>query len=305
MDKVEHYKKRVYYAQNREDLILRAFFPDIDTGVYVDIGAYDPDFESVTKYFYEHGWGGMNVEPQLENYKRFVSKRPKDINVRAGVAAKRGTMVLRSYANQGLSTFSASMKKQYQEHPDNSTATFEDVPVQVLPLKELLKENNLTKIHFMKVDVEGLEYEVLNSNDWEVYRPEVLCIESNHIAQDWHALLETVGYKMAFKDGLNDYYCDSRTDRQQHFDYVKSIVLEKGGGLRIDDFESMLELKKERDELAKYARHLLEEVNIRNKRIMELEAAAEAHERTRNKLKKGSKRVARKLKKQLSRGAHA
>jgi hypothetical protein len=36
----------------------------------------------------------------------------------------------------------------------------------------------------LKVDVEGLEYEVLIGNDWSKYRPEVICVEANHIDTD-------------------------------------------------------------------------------------------------------------------------
>ena len=43
----------VSYSQNREDIILSAFFGNIDKGFYVDVGAFYPDIDSVTKYFYD------------------------------------------------------------------------------------------------------------------------------------------------------------------------------------------------------------------------------------------------------------
>lgn len=275
MDKAIHYKKRVYYAQNREDLILSAFFPDIEEGFYVDIGAYDPDFESVTKLFYAKGWRGINVEPQMDNYKKFTTKRHKDINVNVGISSKPGKLQLRSYANGGLSTFSEEMKDEYRRNGSPATNEYEDIEVETVTLRALFKEHAPSKIHFMKVDVEGLEYEVLSSNDWGKYRPEVLCIEANHVSKDWGVLLQASNYEKVFFDGLNSYYTDKNTDRSEHFDYVQSIVLEKGGGINVVDLNVILELRSEQKELIKYANHLLGEIKKRDEKISKNEEMIE------------------------------
>jgi hypothetical protein len=59
----------VSYAQNREDILLRAFFDPKEVGFYVDVGAYDPDDDSVTRLFYDRGWRGINIEPQPNRFK--------------------------------------------------------------------------------------------------------------------------------------------------------------------------------------------------------------------------------------------
>ena len=78
----------VSYAQNREDIILDGFFKNENQGFYVDIGAYDPDIDSVTRYFYNKGWRGINIEPQQERLDLFLSKRPDDLNICAGISNK-------------------------------------------------------------------------------------------------------------------------------------------------------------------------------------------------------------------------
>jgi peptide methionine sulfoxide reductase MsrB len=62
-------RKIISYAQNREDVIIDAFFPDLKKGFYVDIGAADPNYDSVTKFFYEKGWSGINIEPNPQLFK--------------------------------------------------------------------------------------------------------------------------------------------------------------------------------------------------------------------------------------------
>jgi len=279
MDDLVHYKNRRYYAQNREDLIIRAFFPDLKNGFYIDIGAYDPDFESVTKYFYDSGWSGVNVEPQPENFKRFLAKRKRDINVNAGISNSPGKLMLRSYKNGGLSTFSTDIKQQYEKDPSSVTAEFTDIEVPVLTLNELYKQHSLPIVNFMKVDVEGLEYAVLEGNDWKANRPQLLCIESNHMSKDWSKILLDNNYAEIFFDGLNKYYADKHVESLRAFDYVKFVILERGGGLRIEDYNVMIKLKDETDKLRPYSYHLAAEVEKRDQTIAQLASNIEMNRR--------------------------
>ena len=53
------------------------------------------------------------------------------------------------------------------------------IPVQ--PLSAILKEHLPAgrQIDLMNIDVEGLDFEVLESNDWETFSPKVLVIEDH------------------------------------------------------------------------------------------------------------------------------
>lgn len=214
----------ITYAQNREDIILEGFFDTDEMGTYIDIGAYDPDFDSVTKLFYDRGWTGINVEPQPNRHKLFLKKRPLDTNLNIGISVKKAKLQLRSYENQGLSTFSDEMKRSYEKTANDQTLKYEDIEVEVMPLKELFEQYNLKQVQFLKVDVEGFEYEVLASNDWTKYRPEVLCIEANHVLHDWRPLLKKHNYSLVFSDGLNEYYTDDKTNRASKFDFVEAVL---------------------------------------------------------------------------------
>lgn len=240
---IDHYKSRVYYSQNREDLILKAFFPEIEKGVFVDVGAYDPDYDSVTKLFYETNWTGINIEPQPDRFKRFVTRRPNDINLNVGVSDKKSTMKLRSYSNQGLSTFSPTMIEKYTKAGGEEMDSFVDIEVNIRTLEDIFEEYSLPSIHFLKIDVEGLETEVIAGNNWARYRPEVVCVEHNHSKEKWRNILVRADYKLCFDDGLNSYYVDSRTKRSGMFDYVQYVVIDRGGGIRSDDFEAIAKLK--------------------------------------------------------------
>jgi FkbM family methyltransferase len=218
---------RISYAQNREDLILDGFFDKAAKGFYVDVGANHPVHESVTKLFYDRGWWGMNIEPTEWLFKLLSADRPRDINVQVGVSDKEGSMPFREYPNgDGLSTFSAEMQKQYEKADGYFTHEYREYKVPVKTLAHIFAEYKVTTIDFMKVDIEGYEFEALNSNDWTKYRPKVLCIESNHIIKDWHDLVKKSGYELAFFDGLNEYFvAKEASDVIKKFSYPDRVLL--------------------------------------------------------------------------------
>lgn len=219
--------KVISYAQNREDVILAAFFPDVKKGFYVDVGAHHPVKDSVTKYFYERGWQGINIEPNKRLFDELCIDRPRDVNVNVGISDKPGKLRLRVYdEGDGLSTFSEEIKKEYSSQKDDYTKIYHDQEVEVVTLKELFNKHNVNStIHFLKIDIEGYEYNALQCNDWEKYRPEILCIEANHLVHDWRPLLRKNKYRQVFFDGLNEYYvAHEASKRAESFSYVKGLI---------------------------------------------------------------------------------
>ena len=108
----------ITYSQNREDLLLSGFFDLTKHGFYVDVGANHPIHDSVTKYFYDRGWRGINIEPNPNIYALLVEDRPRDINLQIGVSNVKGSLKLREYpAGDGLSTFSEAIVWPIFEYP--------------------------------------------------------------------------------------------------------------------------------------------------------------------------------------------
>jgi len=79
-------------------------------------------------------------------------------------------------------------------------------------------------IHFLKVDVEGAEREVLAGNDWDRWRPSIVIVESTvprsqrRSNEAWRGILEARGYRRAYFDGLNDFYLSAESlELLEHF----------------------------------------------------------------------------------------
>lgn len=200
----------ISYAQNKEDLILDALFGGKSDGFYIDVGANHVVHDSVTKLFYDKGWHGINIEPASRLYSQLNADRPRDINLNLGVSNKEGELSFREYTlGDGLSTFSVETQKQYEKDQDYKyyASQYVDRKVPVTTLGNIYKKYAPRQVvDFIKIDIEGYEFEAIEGNDWKKYRPAVVCVEANHILKDWRPILLNADYKRALNDGLNDYF---------------------------------------------------------------------------------------------------
>jgi FkbM family methyltransferase len=178
-------------------------------GFYIDIGAHDPVNYSITKYFYDLGWHGINIEPSSDIFPRLCAARGRDINLNFGLSDTEGTLdFYEATKGAGLSTF---VKAEMERH---CKAGFEFIERQckVTTLAKICERYVHGQIDFLSLDVEGYEAEVIEGGDWKRWRPCVLVVEStkpgttipSHDA--WEPLLLAADYVFANFDGLNRYY---------------------------------------------------------------------------------------------------
>ena len=198
----------ISYAQNFEDVMLARAFPGSEPGFYIDVGAMDPEFHSVTKYFYDRGWCGVNVEPTPGFHEKLSRERTRDVNLCVAVGSERGQKLFHDSQGHGISTFRPHLAR----HFEGLQFSFRTRQVEVVPLREICARHCPGPIDFLKVDVEGTEKEVLESADWNVFRPRIVLVEA--VAADthtpcwdaWEPLLLDNGYLFAYFDGLNRFY---------------------------------------------------------------------------------------------------
>jgi FkbM family methyltransferase len=192
----------ITYAQNFEDVILARALGERRDGFYVDIGACFPDVASVTRHFYDLGWSGVNVEPMEEPYRRLCEQRPRDVNLRAAVGARTGEIEIFPGPTVGESS-----ALRHDAHA-------EGVVVPCFTLAELCRRHAARAIDFLKIDVEGLELDVLSGGDWIAHRPRVIVVE---VSEPWRtvrrpdagridAVLRAAGYREVYYDGLNAFF---------------------------------------------------------------------------------------------------
>lgn len=166
------------YAQEGEDLILRRVLEGRGTGFYVDVGAHHPHRFSNTYVFYEAGWRGINIDATPGSMAPFRRARPRDINVEVGISDRPGTLKYFIFEEPALCTFSEELARirQFEHHCKLKTV----IEVRTERLADVLGRHVPagTHIDFLTVDVEGLDFDVLKSNDWRRFAPDVVVAEA-------------------------------------------------------------------------------------------------------------------------------
>jgi len=194
--------QRVSWSQEGEDIILARLFEGQRRGFYVDIGAHHPLRYSNTQLFYRRGWRGINIDAMPGSMKPFRRSRGRDINLEIGVAAEERVLEFHTFDEPALNTFSQhTVFDMHRGMPLSSPKG--RLPVKVLPLSSILEQHlpEGQRIDFLNVDAEGLDYEILASNDWRRFRPRVVLAELfgsglEEIAQsNVGQLMREVGYR--------------------------------------------------------------------------------------------------------------
>src|SRR5579871_4262386 len=154
----------ISYAQNFEDVLLMRALRNVQNGFYIDVGAQSPLDDSVTKAFYDIGWRGINIEPSEEFFGQLVRARPKDINLSVFVGAKAGTREFFEIQGTGLSSGIAAIA---HGHARATTAR----TVEELTLDDVCRKHVTGDVHFLKIDVEGAEAQVVEGFSFAEIRP--------------------------------------------------------------------------------------------------------------------------------------
>jgi len=205
----------ISYAQNYEDVMLRRAFKDIKKGFYIDVGANDPVIDSVTKAFYDAGWHGINIEPVTEWFNKLQEARSNDTNLKLACGTKKGQNTIYDVVGTGLSTMDKSIA---DKHANELDFEIKKEKIKVDSLTNICKQHANQDIHFLKIDVEGFEMQVLKGLDLKKIRPWIIVVEAtlpNSQIEDygkWESILTNGQYNFVYFDGLNRFYVASEHD---------------------------------------------------------------------------------------------
>lgn len=202
----------ITYAQHADDLmILNIFmFLGIKKPTYIDIGAHHPYLLSNTALLYARGSRGINIEANPNLIKQFLLERPEDINLCIGVGVKEGIMPFYMVEeDSGRNSFSKEAVEFYMKK-NPGTQIKQILDVQVLTLKQIIdKYSNGLFPDFLSIDVENLDYDILQSYDLTKNAPKVIDVEvhfsneEDYVGDKMKELLFRQGYFHYCKMGGN------------------------------------------------------------------------------------------------------
>jgi len=206
------------YSQQGEDAVLFGMLNYSHSGFYVDVGAHHPKRFSNSFKFYKMGWSGINIDPMPQMKLNFDKERPRDINIEVGIAEEEGVLNYYMFEESALNTFDEKTVKYFQEiYPSCKILEINKIPVTTLAkcLDQNMPPN--VNIDFMSVDCEGLDFEVLKSNNWNKYKPKIIVCEIHDMdiesvsTSEIGKYLKNLGYKFEAKTGLSSFFILQQT----------------------------------------------------------------------------------------------
>ena len=176
--------QRISYSQCGEDLILKQLFMvlGIDRVSYLDIGAHHPTFLSNTYLFYKSGGRGVCVEPDPSLFAEFPKKRPRDTHLNCGVGIVPGEADFFVMSASTLNTFSREEAERYQSY--GKQRILKTIKMELKTVDEIIDKNFDKCPNLVSLDVEGMDYVILQHFNFSKYRPQVFCLETLSYTED-------------------------------------------------------------------------------------------------------------------------
>ena len=197
--------RKISYSQDGEDMMLQTYYEKEKhyKGFYIDVGAHHPYRFSNTAYFYKKGWRGINIEPSPTLFRSFQIRRKRDINLNVGISSYNTSIPFHIFNDQALNTFDEKLAQVRHSNNDRYKIVSK-IDIQIFTLRDILEKYLPSNQHidFLTIDVEGLDLEVLKSNDWDRFQPDYILVECDENIENVHQdevyqFLQEKNYRLA------------------------------------------------------------------------------------------------------------
>jgi FkbM family methyltransferase len=208
---------RPSFSQAGEDILVAYLLAElrIDNVSYLDIGTNHPVLGNNTFYFYNRGGRGVCVEANKSICRKIRRARPRDTVINAGVSAKSGSADLFVFPDPYSGWNSFSEKEAIAKQQETGISWKAVIQVPLVSINQVLDRHFPHPPHFISLDVEGLDLEILKSLDFEKFKPEVICVETVNFSKDHKevknaSIIEWVsnqGYFLYADTHINSIFC--------------------------------------------------------------------------------------------------
>jgi len=210
-----------FYSQCGEDkIVYEKYFKDKKNGFFIELGAIDGLTLTNTKFFEDElGWSGILIEPQTNMFNMIEINRPNCKAYNVAISREEGplTMLVNNNTNSVAAAVS-SLENNIVPAFQNRFGLTQKIQVNTAKFSDILKENNITKVDFMSLDVEGSEYDALMTWDWNVPISVILMEtlgEFESVTEQCRELLVSKGY-------IYDGFCPNENEFWIHPSFVKN-----------------------------------------------------------------------------------
>ena len=179
----------MFYSQDKQDQNLEVnVFKGYKNGFFIDVGAHDGKTFNNTLYFEENNnWTGINIEPIKNVYNDLIINRPNSININCAVCNNDGQteFICNTGATEMISgiknTFDPRHIQRLQFENKKYGGDTKIIKVDTKKLETICDNYNILHINYLSIDVEGAEFEVIKSINFDKVFIDVIGFENNYI----------------------------------------------------------------------------------------------------------------------------
>jgi hypothetical protein len=171
---------RKQYSQWGEDLSINDFFKNKKKGVYLDIGCFHPYMFSNTCLLHKKGWAGVNIDVNQTAIDLFNISRPKDINLCTTI--DEGRREFKVYYDDPFSPVNTLDEDFYKNLKKSFFKDYKIFSIKSKTMQEVIEIGKIKKeIDFINIDVEGLDYEILQQIELKKFKVKLISIETHNV----------------------------------------------------------------------------------------------------------------------------
>lgn len=210
-----------YFALNSIDFEIEQIL-NYDNGYFIEIGANNGVNQSNTLYFEKfRGWSGLLIEPHPKLFSQLQKNRShkstcvnaactsfsfKNDSIKMMYSDLMTTSLERSNILPNLTAHALLGSKYLVGQPSEFTARSKT-------MQQILEGVNAPKrIDLFSLDVEGFEFEVLSGINHEIFRFNLICIETSDISR-MKAFMATIDYEFVKQVTHHDLFFRDKTIR--------------------------------------------------------------------------------------------
>ena len=167
------------FSQAGEDCCVGFLFSQLKIFApsYLELGVYKPKEASNTYRFYKNGSTGVLVEADKTLIDEIKKVRPKDIILNIGVGFNEvKTADFYIFEEPAHNTFNKEEAEYRVKFGSYKLVKIEKVELK--NINSIISENFNSTPHFLSIDIEGLDLEVLKTLDFNKYPIPVICAET-------------------------------------------------------------------------------------------------------------------------------
>ena len=170
------------YLQHDERMFYERIINELD--VVIDIGAQESFFQLLDAevHFFEPdpAWYDQLVSTATPSVPDSIDTKKQYFFNNVGIGSTPGTMVL--YAKLGSTIY----REPFKDISRNDDIKFHTTEIDIITLQSYIKLHNISKISLLKIDCEGMEFDILNGMGEYINICKYIVFEYDGSVKEWN-----------------------------------------------------------------------------------------------------------------------